>query len=95
MAYCVVHHFKGGTQEQYDALAPVVYPPDGSLLPGELFEAAGSAADGWTVISVFDSKERYEDFLNGKLVPAIGQVGDKGFAGPPDEWAFEAVVIKR
>ena len=95
MAYCVVHHFKGGTQEQYDALAPVVYPADGSLLPGELFEAAGASADGWVVISVFDSKERYESFLNEKLVPAIGQVGDRGFAGSPDEWAYEAVVIKR
>ena len=95
MAYCVVHHFKAGTQEQYDALAPIVYPPDGSLMPGELFEAAGPSEDGWTVITVFDSKELWDNFLNEKLVPAIGQVGDRGFAGPPDEWAFEAVVVKR
>jgi hypothetical protein len=95
MAYCVVHHFKGGTQERYDALAPIVYPPDGSLLPGELFEAAGASEDGWVVITVFDSKERWDNFLNEKLVPAIGQVGDRGFAGPPDEWAFEAIIVKR
>jgi hypothetical protein len=95
MAYGVVHHFKGGSQAQFDAVAAVVDPPDGSLLPGESFEASGPSADGWVVMAVFDSKERWETFLQEKLLPAMGELGASGFAGPPEEWAFEVVNLKR
>ena len=95
MAYGVIHHFKGGTQAQFDVVAAVVDPPDGSLLPGELFEASGPSEDGWVVMGVFDSKERWDTFFNEKLLPALGELGEKGFAGPPEEWAFEVVNLKR
>jgi hypothetical protein len=52
MAYGVVHHFPGGTKEQYEASIAAVHPSDGSLPEGQLFHAAGPSADGWTIIAV-------------------------------------------
>ena len=95
MAYGVVHHFKGGTQAQFDAVASIADPPDGSLVSGELFEASGPSEDGWIVVGIFESKERWDSFFNETLLPAIGEAGDKGFAGPPEEWGFEVVNLKR
>ena len=40
MAYGVVHQFKGGTQEQYEASVAAVHPSDGSLPEGQIFHAA-------------------------------------------------------
>src|SRR5438270_615099 len=41
MAYGVVHHFKGGTKEQYEASIAAVHPADGSLPAGPALEVAG------------------------------------------------------
>ena len=49
MAYGVVHHFPGGTQEQYEASIAAVHPSDGSLPEGQTFHAAGPSADGWKI----------------------------------------------
>ena len=46
MTYGVVHQFKGGTKEQYEASIAAVHPADGSLPPGQLFHAAGPSATG-------------------------------------------------
>ena len=57
MAYGVVHQFKGGTQEQYEASAAAVHPSDGSLPEGQIFHTAGPSSDGWTIVAVHDSQE--------------------------------------
>ena len=44
MAYGVVHHFPGGTKEQYEASIAAVHPSDGSLPEGQIFHAAGPSA---------------------------------------------------
>lgn len=56
MAYAIVHHFGGGTKEQYEAVLAAVHPSRASLPKGQIFHAAGSSADGWTVVAIHESK---------------------------------------
>jgi len=46
MAYGIVHHFPGGTREQYEATLAAVHPGRGRLPDGQTFHAAGASADG-------------------------------------------------
>jgi hypothetical protein len=94
MAYGVVHHFKGGTREQFEAVTAKVDPPDGSMVPGEIFEASGPSDDGWVVVGVFESKGAWEHFRDDVLIPGITQVGAAGFANPPAETSFDAVNVR-
>ena len=50
MAYGIVHHFAGGTKEQYEATLAAVHPDRDSLPEGQTFHAAGASAGGWTVV---------------------------------------------
>lgn len=89
MTYGIVHKFAGGTKEQYEASIAAVHPEDGSLPEGQLFHAAGPSADGWTIFAVHDSREGWERFRDGTLMPRLKQGIEGGFAGPPEETAFE------
>jgi hypothetical protein len=84
-----VHQFPGGTEEQYEASIAAVHPSDGSLLEGQVFHAAGPSADGWTIVAIHESKESWEQFRDGTLMPRLQDGIDGGFAGPPQETAFE------
>jgi hypothetical protein len=48
MAYGIVHHFPGGTEEQYEASIAEVHPSRDALPEGQIFHAAGPSAGGWT-----------------------------------------------
>ena len=89
MAYGVVHQFAGGTEEQYQASSAAVHPSDGSLPEGQVFHAAGSSADGWTIVAIHVSKESWEQFRDGTLMPRMQAGIDGGFAAPPQETTFE------
>jgi hypothetical protein len=91
MAYGVVHHFKGGTEEQYLASVAAVHPADGSLPAGQLYHAAGASQDGWTIMAVHDSQGSWESFRDSILMPRMMAGIDGGFTGPPDETGFEIV----
>lgn len=94
MAYTIVHHFPGGTKEQYEASLAAVHPNRETLPQGQFFHAAGSSADGWTIVAVHDSKENWETFRDNILMPKM-QAGIKGgFAEPPQETAFEAYNLQ-
>ena len=67
MAYGIVHHFPGGTKEQYEASIAAVHPSDGRLPDGQIFHAAGASPGGWTIMAVHDSKESWERFRDGIL----------------------------
>src|SRR5215211_549412 len=88
MAYGIVHHFPGGTKEQYDTVLAAVHPKDG-LPEGQIFHAAGQSAGGWTVVAIHDSKESWERFRDGTLMPRMQAGIDGGFAAPPEEKTFE------
>ena len=89
MAYGVVHKFAGGTEEQYRASIAAVHPSDGSLPEGQVFHAAGPSADGWTIVAVHDSKESWERFRDGTLLPRLQAGVEGGFEVPPEETTFE------
>jgi len=89
MAYGVVHKFAGGTKEQYEASLAAVHPEDGSLPKGQLYHAAGPSADGWTIVAVHDSRESWEQFRDGTLMPRMTEGIAGGFGAPPEETEFE------
>jgi hypothetical protein len=89
MSYGVVHQFKGGTKDQYEASIAAVHPADGSLPAGQLFHAAGPSADGWTIVAVHESKQSWETFRDGILMPRMQAGIPGGFAEPPQETVFE------
>ena len=89
MTYGIVHQFKGGTKEQYEASIAAVHPADGSLPPGQLFHAAGPSADGWTIVAIHDTQESWETFRDTVLVPSMAAGIEGGFTGPPEETGFE------
>lgn len=91
MSYGVVHQFKGGTKDQYEASTAAVHPSDGSLPAGQLFHAAGPSADGWTIVALHESKESWEAFRDGILMPRMKEGIAGGFAEPPDETVFEVL----
>jgi hypothetical protein len=89
MAYGIVHHFPGGTEEQYRASLAAVHPADGSLPDGQIFHAAGKSEGGWTIVAVHESRESWETFRDATLLPALTQGIAGGFAGPPEERAID------
>jgi len=89
MAYGIVHHFPGGTKEQYEAALAVVHPDGGRTLPeGQVYHAAGPSEGGWAVVAIFDSEESWERFRNDTLTPSLGAGIDGGLTGPPEEITF-------
>ena len=90
MAYVIVHHFPGGTKEQYEASIAAVHPSRKSLPKGQIgFHAAGPSAGGWTIVAVHDSKESWERFRDGILMPRMQQGIKGGFTTPPQETSFD------
>ena len=89
MAYGIIHEFAGGTADQYAASVAAAHPADGSLPPGQTFHAAGPSADGWIVVVIYDSKENWESFRDGTLMPAMQAGIEGGFTAPPSERTFE------
>ena len=94
MEYGIVHHFPGGTKEQYEASIAAVHPSRDSLPKGQLFHAAGPMADGWIVVVVHDSKASWETFRDSILLPKMKQSIKGGFATPPQETAFEVYNLQ-
>jgi hypothetical protein len=95
MAYGVVHHFPGGTRDQYEASIAAVHPSDGSLPEGQSFHAAGPSAGGWTIMAVHDSKESWERFRDNTLMPRMQQGIEGGFATPPEETAVDVYKLQQ
>lgn len=93
MAFAVTHHFPGGTKEQYDASIAAVHPGEGRLPEGQRYHVAGPAEGGWTIVAVFDSKDSYERFRDGTLVPAMQKGIAGGFTSPPQETTMELYKI--
>jgi hypothetical protein len=92
MAYGVVHHYPGGTKEQYEASIAAVHPAPDTLPEGQTFHAAGPSADGWIIVAVHESQESWEQFRDDILMPRMQQGIDGGLA-PPEESAFEVYKL--
>ena len=89
MAFGIVHHYKGGTKEQYDATIKAVHPDGGKGLPaGQTYHAAGATSDGFMVVAIWDSQGSFDTFRDDTLLPALGSL-EGGFDGPPNEFTFD------
>jgi hypothetical protein len=93
MAYGIVHHFPGGTKEQYEASIAAVHPGAGLLPDGQIFHAAGPSDGGWTIMAVHKSKESWEQFRDGILMPAMQRGIAGGFPTPPQEIAIDVDTL--
>jgi hypothetical protein len=89
MAYGIVHHFPGGTKEQYEASIAAVHPSADQLPAGQTFHAAGPSEGGWTIVAVHDSQESWEKFRDDILMPAMQAGIEGGFPTPPEETAID------
>jgi hypothetical protein len=89
MAYAIIHHFPGGTKEQYEASIAAVHPSRSQLPKGQLFHAAGASAGGFTIMAVHESKESWESFRDKILGPKLAAGVSGGFTVPPQETTFE------
>jgi hypothetical protein len=94
MPYGVVHHFPGGTEEQYKASVGAVHPGLDELPPGQVFHVAGPSDGGWTIVAVHDSRESWEQFRDDTLMPRMQQGIEGGFASPPEETAFDVHTLQ-
>ena len=88
MPILVVSEAAGVTAEQdaamVQALDLATSPPVGGRI-----RMAGPTADGWRIVSLWDSEEDWERFRNERLVPALTGAGR---ASPPLEiWPIETV----
>jgi len=95
MAYGIVHHFPGGTREQYEASLKAVHPGRDRLPEGQIFHAAGPSAGGWTILAVHDTKQSWERFRDQTLLPRMQQGVPGGFTAPPQEFAFEVYNLQQ
>ena len=93
MAYAVVHHFAGGTKEQYEASIAAVHPGPDKLPDGQIFHAAGPSDRGWTILAVHDSQESWERFRDQTLLPAFEAGISGGFESPPEETAVDVQTL--
>jgi hypothetical protein len=89
MSYGIVHKFKGGTKEQYQASLAAVHPADGDLPAGQIFHFAGPSDDGWTIVAIHRTQADWETFRDSILLPRLQAGVEGGFDSPPEETAFE------
>lgn len=94
MAYGIIHHFPGGTKQQYEASLAAVHPSRQSLPDGQIFHVAGASDGGWTIVAVHESKESWERFRDNILMPRLQQGVPGGFTTPPEERAFEVYNLQ-
>ena len=90
MSYGVVHQFKGGTKDQYEASIAAEHPADGSLLAGQSSASrpVGGRLDRRRRAR---TKESWETFRDSILMPRMQQGIPGGFTEPPQETVFEVV----
>jgi heme-degrading monooxygenase HmoA len=75
MAVCLVIDVSGGTVEQYDAVKQKLEESGGMLGEGQTFHAAGPTDDGFAVIDIWNSRDDFDRFMQGRLGEAIQAAG--------------------
>ncbi len=95
MAFGVVHHFPGGTKENYEASIAAVHPGPDVLPDGQIFHAAGPSAGGWTIMAVHESRQSWEQFRDGILLPRMQAGIEGGFPSPPQEIEIDIDTLIR
>ena len=89
MPFGIIHHFPGGTQDQYEASIAAVHPARDQLPDGQIFHAAGPVEGGWTIMAVHESKASWESFRDNTLLPRLQAGIAGGFTTPPQATEIE------
>jgi hypothetical protein len=89
----VVHFFPGSTEDQYRASIAAVHPGEGLLPQGQIFHAAGASDGGWTVLAVHESRESWEKFRDGILMPKMTAGIPGGFEVTPVETVVDVTNL--
>jgi hypothetical protein len=84
--------FAGGTEDQYRAMHSTMNV-EGDPPEGMIFHSAGPIDDGWGVIDFWESREDFDRFMESRLGPAVGELGDRAFEGQPDIKQFPVANI--
>ena len=66
---------KGATSEMYDKANEILGVSKGADIPGLICHTAALTDDGLQIVDVWESEEAFQDFLQNRLGPALGQVG--------------------
>jgi hypothetical protein len=93
MAFAIVHHFPGATKENYEASLAAVHPGPDKLPDGQILHIAGASPGGWTIVAVHESKESWERFRDGILMPKLQQGVEGGFPTPPEETEIDVYKL--
>jgi hypothetical protein len=75
MAVCLVIDVPGATAEHYDAVMEQLRESGGELGEGQTFHTAGPTDGGWMVVDVWNSRDDFDRFMQGRLGEAIQAAG--------------------
>jgi len=92
MAIGIIHHFTGGTKENYAASIAAVHPANG-LPDGQIFHPAGASPGGWTIVAVHESKQSWEKFWDDVLMPRMQAGIQGGFPTPPQQTEIDVSIL--
>ena len=81
MAIVVVNEMEGAGQDLYDQVNPKVMP-DGNLPDGCQAHIAGPVEGGWRVITVWESEDKFQQFREDALLPALREAGGEDRIAP-------------
>ena len=81
MAVVIVNEIEGGDQDFYEQVNSKVMP-GGSLPDGCQVHIAGPIDNGWRVITVWDSEDRFQQFRDDTLIPAMRETGSEERIAP-------------
>jgi hypothetical protein len=81
MSVVIVNEMQGGSQDLYDKVNPKIMP--GEKLPdGCQAHIAGPIDGGWRVITVWESEDRFQQFRDEALIPALREADEEGRIAP-------------
>jgi hypothetical protein len=75
MAVCLVIEVPGGTTEQYDSVVRQLEEGGGHLGEGQTFHVSGPTDDGFIVVDVWNSRDDFDRFMQGRLGEALQAAG--------------------
>ena len=94
MAYGIVHHFPGGTKEQYEASLAAVHPGPGQLPAGQIFHAAGPSKGGWTIWPCTTRRRAGSGSATRSCSRASEKGIEGGFEAMPQETTVDVYSLK-
>jgi hypothetical protein len=63
------------------------------LPDGQIFHAAGPSPGGWTIVAVHESKESWQRFRDGILMPRLKEGIAGGFPTAPEETEIDVYKV--